>query len=64
VVLNQKGELVGVVIDVTLKSAVNRFLYRGGDERAVAVHPAGIIEALRHVYDAGKLADELTGGGV
>ena len=63
VVLNQKGELVGVVIDVTLKSAVNRFLYRGGDERAVAVHPAGIIEALRHVYDAGKLADELTGVG-
>jgi hypothetical protein len=64
VVLNQKGELVGVVIDVTLKSAVNRFIYRGGDERAVAVHPAGIIEALRHVYDEGKLADELTGGGV
>jgi hypothetical protein len=63
VVLNQNGELIGIIIDTTLKSAVNRFLYRGGDERAVAVHPAGIVEALRHVYDAAKLADELTGRG-
>jgi hypothetical protein len=62
VVLNQNGELIGVVIDSTLKSAVNRFLYRGGDERAVAVHPAGIVEALRRVYGAGKLADELMVG--
>jgi hypothetical protein len=61
-VLNADGELVGVVIDSTLKSAVNRFLYRGGDERAVAVHPAGIIEALRQIYGATKLADELEHG--
>jgi hypothetical protein len=64
VVLNQNGELIGMVIDTTLKSAVNRFLYRGGDERAVAVHPGGIVEALRHIYGAGKLADELMVGGV
>jgi hypothetical protein len=62
VVLNQNGELIGMVIDTTLKSAINRFLYRGGDERAVAVHPGGIIEALRQVYGAGKLADELMVG--
>jgi hypothetical protein len=27
--------------------------------RSVAVHSAGIVEALRKVYDAGWLADEL-----
>jgi hypothetical protein len=61
VVLNQNGELIGMVIGTTLKSAVNYFLYRGGDERAVAVHPAGIIEALRNVYGNKRLADELMG---
>jgi hypothetical protein len=58
-VLNRKGEFIGMVIDSTLKSAVNRFIYRGGDERAVAVHPAGILEAIRRVYGAEDLADEL-----
>jgi hypothetical protein len=61
VVLNQSGELIGMVIGTTLKSSVNHFLYRGGDERAVAVHPAGMIEALRNVYGDGRLADELMG---
>jgi hypothetical protein len=61
-VLDPEGELLGIVIDTTLKSAVNRFQYRGGDDRAVAVHAAGIVEALRHVYDAGRLVDEVTGG--
>jgi hypothetical protein len=61
-VLDRNGELLGIVIDTTAKSAVNRFQYRGADDRAVAVHAAGIVEALRHVYDAGKLVDEVTGG--
>lgn len=61
VVLNQNGELIGMIIGTTLKSSVNYFLCRGGDERAVAVHPAGIIEALRNVYSNKRLADELMG---
>jgi hypothetical protein len=46
-----------------LKSAVNRSLYRGGDERAVAVQPAGIVEVARRACGTGKLAEELMGGG-
>ena len=63
VVLNQRGQLVGMIIDITGKSAVNRFVYRGANDRAAAVHPAGVLEALRRIYDAGKLADELTAAG-
>jgi len=38
------------------------FYYTEKQGRAVAVHSQGIIEALRKVYDAGTLADELVRG--
>ena len=38
-----------------------RRLQPGNANRAVAVHSAGMIEALRKLYDAGALADELLG---
>jgi 2,4'-dihydroxyacetophenone dioxygenase len=37
------------------------FVYEGEKNRAVAVHSAAMVEALRKLYNAGKLADELQG---
>jgi hypothetical protein len=37
------------------------FVYEGERNRAVAVHSAAMIEALRKVYGASRLADELQG---
>lgn len=61
-VINRDAEIVGLNFDSNIQKLPNRYWYveeaEGG--RAVAVHSAAIVEALRKMYDAGKLADELT----
>ena len=58
-VVNRAGELVGLIFDGNIESLVGRFVYEEEKNRAVAVHAGAIIQALRTVYDAGALADEL-----
>jgi hypothetical protein len=60
-VVNRAGEFVGIIFDGNIQSLVSDFYYTEKQSRALAVHSQGIIEALRKVYDAGPLADELTG---
>jgi hypothetical protein len=57
--INAKGEVVGLIFDGNIQSLVGDFIYDDTQNRAVSVHSAALIEALRHVYDAGALADEL-----
>ena len=60
-VVNRRGEFVGIIFDGNIQSLVADFLYTEEQARAVAVHAKGIIEALRKVYGADALADELLG---
>jgi hypothetical protein len=58
-VVNKAGELVGIIFDGNIQSLVLDFTYSDTTARAVSVHSSGIMEALRKVYGATALADEL-----
>jgi len=60
-VVNRDGELVGLVFDGNIESMAGDFVYDGTKNRCVAVHSAGMMEALRKIYNAGALADEIEG---
>jgi len=62
-VINRNAEFVGINFDSNLQKLSNRYWYIEEEEgaRAVAVHSAGILEALRKLYDADALVRELTG---
>jgi hypothetical protein len=58
--VNTKGEVVGIIFDGNIESLPWNFAYSDVQGRAVSVDSRGIQEALRKIYGATALADELT----
>ena len=59
--VNKKGEVVGIIFDGNIESLPWNFAYSDRQARAVSVDSRGIQEALRKIYGATALADELEG---
>jgi hypothetical protein len=59
--VNKKGEVVGIIFDGNIESLPWNFAFSDVQGRAVSVDARGIQEALRTIYGATALADELLG---
>ena len=59
-VLNQQGEVVGVVFDGNVHAFMWNYEYDDHEARAISVHSQAVIEVLQNVYDADRLVQELS----
>jgi hypothetical protein len=60
-IINRRAELVGLNFDRNIHGLVGNFIYDETQKRNIGVDARGMIEALRKVYGANEVADELVG---
>jgi len=60
-VVNKANEFVGIIFDGNIQSLVLDCIFADKQARAVSVDSSAITEALRRIYDASALANELEG---
>ena len=63
-VINRNAEVVGLVHDGNLESLAGSYAFLPEENRAVSTDSWGLIEGLRHVYQAHRLVKELEDGGI
>lgn len=59
--VNTNGEVVGLLFDGNIQSPARNFYYDEVQSRSISVHTAIIYEALKNVYGAKNLTEELDG---
>ncbi|MFH1108410.1 MAG: S46 family peptidase [Planctomycetota bacterium] len=57
--INKKGEVVGLIFDGNIQSLVLDLAYTEDQARSVSVDVRAMIEAMKKIYDAGAMADEI-----
>jgi hypothetical protein len=61
-ILDRDAKIVGLVFDGNIESLPGNYWFDERINRCVGVHPAGMLEALRVIYDEQALVQELVGG--
>ena len=61
-VINKNAEVVGLAFDGNVESMEGNFIYRADANRTVSVDSKGMYEAIKKVYKASRVADELKTG--
>lgn len=61
-VINEKAQIVGLAFDGNIESLPGDFIFTTEVNRTVAVHSAGMMEAIKDMYKATRLSDELKAG--
>lgn len=61
-VLNKNAEVIGLAFDGNIESLPNTFIYTTEANRTVSVATLGMFNAIKYIYKADKLADELIQG--
>jgi hypothetical protein len=61
-IINKNAEVVGVAFDGNIQSLPGDFIYDPEVNRSVGVHSAGMLEAIKDLYQFERLAEELENG--
>ena len=61
-VINVKGEIVGLAFDGNIESLPSNFIYTTEANRTVCVSALGMMEAIRDLYKANQLGNEIKNG--
>ncbi len=58
-IINKNREAVGLIFDGNIESLPGNYIYLPESNRAVSVHAGGIVAALRYIYKADRIVNEL-----
>ncbi len=58
-VVNRAGELVGLIFDGNIQSLILSYGYEDAQARAVSVQSSGMLEALKKIYQADGLVEQI-----
>ena len=61
-IINKDAEIVGVAFDGNIQSLAGDFIYDPEVNRTVGVHSAGMLEAIKDLYEFERIAEELESG--